>query len=520
MSTYLLLSFRFLTPWFHGRRDEGAPEWPPSPLRVFQALVAAAARAGTLEAIRPALVWLEQREAPLVVAPEVAPAATGYRLSVPHNAMDLVGRQWAAGKEGNPAAHRTMKDVLPRRLPDDRDLGVALERRVVHFAWPTSTDGRKHAESLASLAGNVVALGWGVDLVAGEGAVVDGARIARLCNGADVVWQPVGEGGVRLRVPVAGTLRDLDRRHEQFLNRTEWGTPTLHPPAPLTVFGSSGYARQDEPPRQRVAAFTLMHPNADRMRAFDTPRQGMVVAGMLRHAVRVAAESAGWAEERVRSTVLGHGDGNAPRLLLIPIPSIEWRQGEANVVTRIRRVFVVSTDPHSRDIEWARRALGGAELRDEKSRKPSALLAVASAGEKTVKRYVEEARVWTTVSPVVLPGLDDPSGFRDRLKGTCDAAEQKRLIERLTRRREGLVRKALRHAGFSDQLVFAARIETREVGFLAGVDRASRYAVPQHLKGSPRLHVRLTWPRPVPGPLCIGRGRFSGLGLFASLPDD
>src|SRR5690606_11368084 len=94
MSTYLLLSFRFLTPWFHGRRDEGAPEWPPSPLRVFQALVAAAARAGTLEAIRPALVWLEQREAPLVVAPEVAPAATGYRLSVPHNAMDLVGRQW------------------------------------------------------------------------------------------------------------------------------------------------------------------------------------------------------------------------------------------------------------------------------------------------------------------------------------------------------------------------------------------------------------------------------------------
>jgi CRISPR-associated protein Csb2 len=79
------------------------------------------------------------------------------------------------------------------------------------------------------------------------------------------------------------------------------------------------------------------------------------------------------------------------------------------------------------------------------------------------------------------------------------------------------VRKALRHSGFSDDLVFGAQIETREVGFFAGVEPASCYAVPQHLAAFPRLHVRIVWPGPVPGPLCIGRGRFSGLGLFASL---
>ena len=39
MSRHLVLSFRFLSPWFHGRGDEGEPEWPPSPLRAFQALV-------------------------------------------------------------------------------------------------------------------------------------------------------------------------------------------------------------------------------------------------------------------------------------------------------------------------------------------------------------------------------------------------------------------------------------------------------------------------------------------------
>lgn len=79
------------------------------------------------------------------------------------------------------------------------------------------------------------------------------------------------------------------------------------------------------------------------------------------------------------------------------------------------------------------------------------------------------------------------------------------------------MRKALRHAGLGDELTFAAAIETRETGFIAGVEKASRYAVPSHLAKFPRLHVRLTWPARVSGPLCLGRGRFSGLGLFAAM---
>jgi CRISPR-associated protein Csb2 len=40
MPSYLCLSAIFLDAEFHGRRDGGEPEWPPSPLRLFQALVA------------------------------------------------------------------------------------------------------------------------------------------------------------------------------------------------------------------------------------------------------------------------------------------------------------------------------------------------------------------------------------------------------------------------------------------------------------------------------------------------
>ncbi|MBX9622589.1 MAG: type I-U CRISPR-associated protein Cas5/Cas6, partial [Gemmataceae bacterium] len=43
MGSSFCVSVTFLDPAFHGRGDGGEPEWPPSPLRLFQAVVAAAA---------------------------------------------------------------------------------------------------------------------------------------------------------------------------------------------------------------------------------------------------------------------------------------------------------------------------------------------------------------------------------------------------------------------------------------------------------------------------------------------
>jgi CRISPR-associated protein Csb2 len=87
MPSSLALSIRFLDPTFHGRRDGGEPEWPPSPLRALQSLIAAAAAAGRCNNSLPktaasALRWLEQQTVTTLVAP---PAMTGsaYRLSVP-----------------------------------------------------------------------------------------------------------------------------------------------------------------------------------------------------------------------------------------------------------------------------------------------------------------------------------------------------------------------------------------------------------------------------------------------------
>jgi CRISPR-associated protein Csb2 len=508
MSRHFVLSFRFLSSWFHGRGDGGVPEWPPSPLRAFQAVVAAAARSGALASARAALLWLEQRAAPFIIAPEAAESAVGYRLSVPHNAMDLVGKQWSRGAEGSESEHRTMKSVRPCRLPEDA---------AVHYVWRLDGD-EGVAPELIDAAKGVVALGWGIDLAIGNAMVVDGEQLARLM-GPLKLWEPRQGGRCELRVPVTGTLDDLERRHAAFLARTTLADPTLRPPPALATFDIVGYARADHPPTVDVAGFLLMRATSDNLRPFDLARQGMVVAGMLRHTVRVAAERAGWDDARVRASVLGHGARNEARLLLVPAPTIEPRERGGEKVSEVRRVLVFSTEPGSTDTAWAQRALGGMELVDEKTGHVQAVLAATSLRDRVFRRYLTEGRTWVTVTPVVLPGFDDPGGVREKLRKVLPPEERKLLLGRLARRREALVRKALRHAGFGDELAFSAQIEMRETAFIAGLERASRYAVPSHLAQAPRFHVRLTWPVRVPGPICIGSGRFSGLGLFVSVND-
>ena len=90
---------------------------------------------------------------------------------------------------------------------------------------------------------------------------------------------------------------------------------------------------------------------------------------------------------------------------------------------------------------------------------------------------------------------------------------------------DGLLRKAIRQAGFSGELADNAALDWRSVGFLPGTELAGRYGVPDYLKRFPRLHVRIQWrdargePVQVPGPICIGGGRYFGLGLFAAVPE-
>lgn len=529
MSSYFCLSVRFLSPAFHGRRDGGLPEWPPSPLRVLQSLVAAAARRKPAEAFT-ALHWLEQQPAPVVIAP-VAVRGSLYRLSVPNNAMDIVARAWSRGNDSNsgdanPAKHRTMKSVCAILMTDDE---------AIHYLWslpdPLSQEARLSVERLIAVAPSVAALGWGVDMAIGHGGIVSKQQADALQGER---WIPsIYANGDGLRVPVQGTLKALTLRYRDFLNRLSDGFTA---PPPLIEYSTPGYRRLIDRSPSLVAAFSLLKLDASGFRAFHTSRRALTVAGMMRHAAKRAAESTGWEPRRINAFVLGHGEQQEAahvavgtrRFAYLPLPSIEARHGEkALVVGSVRRGILTSlAEDCAEEIAWARRAMSGQELIDEDQKAPVALLSLIPTTEKVVSHYTKLSTIWATVTPVVLPGYDDPAHYHRRLKRGAGADEEKRLLDRLEDRIVGLLRKAIVQAGFPQVLADFAELDWRKSGFFPGTDSADRYGVPAHLKRFSRYHVKIQWrnargkPARVSGPVCIGGGRFFGLGLFAAWPSE
>lgn len=530
MPDLLRISVRFLDGEFHGRGDGGANEWPPSPLRLFQALVAAsAARWNERRGIRhaaPALRWLETLPPPTIVAPTSAEGAA-YRLYVPDNVGDLVGKSWSKGNDASIADYRTEKTVRPTHVHGDG---------AVHFLWSLDVpDQSPHLPTLLTAARSITHLGWGVDLVVADAEVIPSSEVGAL---GGQIWKPAPDGGSRsLRVPQPGTFDDLEHRHHAFLHRVSGvDGGTFSPVPPLSAYRSVDYRSDAEPARAPVAVFALRQIDDSGFRSFDPLRRGLHVAAMLRHVTGGAdiARSLGWTDAQTARLVHGHADEDstatpAARLLFLPLPSIESRgKGKADVVGGIRRVLVTAQGPIDREqFQRLAQRLAGLELIDEKGGKPTAVLSrLPSSDRLTADNYLRPSATWATVTPVILPGYDDPRKLRQRLRenGGLTADEKSALLAKLDQRIDSLLRKALRQAGYSEAVTRHAAIEWRGSGYLPGTDLASRYMTGDQHRRYRKLHVRIQFrdehgqPLPIPGPLCLGGGKFSGTGLFCTIP--
>ena len=532
MSDQLCLTIHFLDGAFHGRADHGEPEWPPSPLRLYQAIVAAAAAQWRSEGqglthAEAALKWFEQLPPPIIVAPK--PHQTkGYLLYVPDNAGDRVGKSWSRGGDDSIADYRTDKTVRPL---------VFCGEDAIHYLWsmdelPEGFDA--HREVISQCVRSITHLGWGVDLVVADFEILNSEASARL-KGEQ--WRPVDSGSRSLRAPRTGTFDDLAQRHQAFLNRV---TSDGFAPVPaLSEFKRVGYKSDSEPSVIPHAIFALRALDNSRFCAFDLPRRGLHVAGMFRHAANDEKfrQSVGWSEEEARRIVLGHGEERGrehqsvagPRLCFLPLPSIEYRGNEKEwVVTSVRRVLV--TMHGATDGELLNRFVHrfeGQEIIDEKKGAVAFVQRQSDTREPAIRDYFQRASTWATVTPVILPGYDDRKKLRKRLNpgeaGTLTVEEKGELLERLDRRIDSLLRRAIRQAGFSELMATHAELDWRASGFWPGTAMAAQYAVPEHHRRFRRLHLRITWrdasgqPVEIPGPVCIGGGKFTGMGLFAGV---
>lgn len=473
MSRHLCISATFLDPLFHGQGND-EPEWPPSPMRLFQALLS-----GTCTGCRgnewselkaDAFRWLERRQPPLIVAPEARPMS-GYTLYVPNNDGDKVPDR---------------QDRLTSKIT--RPYGLC-DGDTVHYLWPVresdGTAGELHAELLCREARRLLALGWGIDQVAGNGRILNEAEATDLPGQR---WRPYSghlPGSRTWRVPTPGSLDDLERVHRSFLRRVDGGQ--YRTPLNLSRFRTVSYLSGGTLPPRSYAAFEL--PEGVAFRQEDAAK----VAAMLRSlASRCAREDTHEFPGGSETYVAGHAgqQGRTPaRFSYVPLPTI----GHENADGMVRRLLIV--EPFGGDgvhARWAQNRLRNATLRGQEGNNRGILLDLWRARSNTmIDRYVSGARTWSTVTPVVLPGFDD---------GKLTKAEK-------------LLFAAVRQADLP--LDALAELTMRKAPLWPGSQHPRHYFVPDYLRHLPGWHARLVFHEPVPGPLAIGAGRHAGLGILA-----
>jgi CRISPR-associated protein Csb2 len=464
---FLTLCFQFVGTQYHARTSDKVQEWPPTPLRAFAALVAAAGPVIHPEAAA-ALRWLETRGAPTLCTPKALPS----KGLINH----VVDNYEEGDYRGRKPLTRSEKVVHPTIMVGDP---------IVRFIWKVDAWDQNHVGVLSDIALKIPYLGQACNVGHGWMTFEENGQHT------GVVWVPGGGAGVP--VPCAGTFDALCRRHaEKLANAGFKGIVRLGDVCQKDVVQ---YSRLADLRSSSALVFDLLDPTGSGFVIRDAPTEGFKVAGMLRHVLKTAAEASGWGQDKINSVILGHGNPGTGRFILCPLPSRQQGEGYDRV-TEIRRVLITATPGADREMAWSERALSGAFLVDEGTHEDIAMLSPTKADSGVLRAYLRPSMVHTSVTPVCIP----------RVK---------------TAQIEGLLRYALHYAGMPDELALGSGIEwSTGHGFLPGTCPPGDYTVRDSLKKCLRVHVRITWrdrtgcPVRVPGPICIGDGRYHGTGML------
>jgi CRISPR-associated protein Csb2 len=502
----LLISVRFGSGRYHG-----SGEWPPSPARLFQALVAGTARGESLsEGAALAFKWLESLDAPAIAAPS-AFAGQGFKIFVPNNDLDAVG--------GDPARIgeiRAGKIIRPRTF----DAAVPLL-----YAWTfePGADAERHARALCGIADNLYQLGRGVDMAWATGEVTDeGEADSRLSGNKGVLWRPNESGdGTLFPCPRPGSLASLTARFEAMRRRfrtigTGKKSGQLFAQAPKSDFRPVPY--------NSPSAFLLFEiRNADGFRPQPLECAVPLTEKIRDLAVKRLKDSAWRRDDPKRETLAdkiftgrdSQEADKARRIRITPLPSI----GHAQTERSIRRLLVTVPPDCSiatGDIAWTFSEL--LLVDPETGEVPDDIAELVAASDDTILAHygIEDAiaaRLWRTVTPAALPERAarrriDPHRAREEAKSGAE-----RLREHAAA--EWAVQQALRHAGIG------ASVETIRVQrepFEGKGLRAEAFAKGTRFAKERLWHVEVGFSRPITGPLLIGDGRYLGLGLMARVP--
>lgn len=517
MKPALCITFRFIQPYplYHGRGDAEVAEWPPSPLRAFQAVLNAAClrtRGRPLPPeVRSALQVIEVLR-PSIVAPRATLSTIGHRAYVPHNHADLVNAAWDRGNyDESIAKHRVEKDHRPHRLETIGD-----DLPTIHYLYPLDATNADPNELLSAIRPSVRAvthLGWGIDQVVGDASLVD-------VTSADLGgerWSPTSRGAKQLRVHRQGSLDALSDRHEKFLSRLVDGNYT--PVPPLVAMDRVGYSRPTDPVSRPHAVFKLVDDNDDTV---AYPQSKLIhIAGMVKHLSSELMRKHPPADLRERSVdewlaayVSGHqskADKEAgvehTQFSYVPLQTVNPHNDLAD--PGVRRVMIVAPLGDDAWLEDLARRLDGAILKPL----PNTTLPEGTRLERIADRrhdgvreaYTRPSRTWASTTPVILPGHDDHKPEKTR-KLILKALQQSGVDQPCT----------FEWSAFSPfRKMLGAHKYVKDADAPDGKRRIN-YIRPDHLLDLTGVHLTLSFEHKVPGPLVIGAGRHCGFGLMAA----
>lgn len=478
----LILEIEFLTGVCRAARGPGddEPDWPPQPDRVFSALVSAWGVRGEVAGERAALEWLEGQLPPMIRASGCS-ARTAPEVYVPVN---------------DPKASRAMKTYL-RVLPDcrprqPRQFPVALpDDPTMELIWKDAVPEAKVLDALNTLAQCVGYIGHSASLVR--------------CRFLDAAARQSEQKLMPSRRWVySGRLRDLEAayhaRPERPVISSGWSFP------------SQNNLSESGPPNTWLVLEAIKGEVPD-------IRASALVCRLLRQTLMCGYRRSGQ-RDTIPDVVSGHTpDGmptRNPHLAIVPMAFAGWPHADGHVLGfalilphgeslqcidgfRTAWETVAHYDP-----EEQRRVL---TLQGSPLHGPLCLSPVTEESKRSLSSdpYLKTSSRWATVTPIVLERY---------LKKNHDAEIQE------------LVANSCEHAGLprpNPERIWIGKHSAIEgappARPLTGEPPWTKWKLPRLLKTRQLTHAIIDFEEQVPGPVLLGAGRFTGLGLCRRMGD-
>ena len=477
----LLFEIEFLTGVCRAAsfQEKGEADWPPQPDRVFSALTATWAARGKHKVERDALEWMERQEPPTVHASEYS-VRTAADVFVPPN---------DAKASGTPSKYlRVLPEMRGRK---SRTFPVACpEDPVMALVWPDCPSD-EILEALNGIAHDLSYLGHSASLVR-----------CRFLQKSDVEQPYRSKRALRRVYP--GRLRELEEAHDEARDENS-GRSEIRPGELVSE------PAQDQPEVAERGEWLVL----EAIGGMVPPdiRASALICRAIRRALMSGYRRANMAN-KIPRVVSGHEPGGKPtrqpHLAIVPMAFAGFPHADGRVfgfslipptgislpeIPGFLKAFAAIA-PYDEGQERRVFILEESYLRGQLQLSP-----VGEAAKRSLSAgpYLQSASVWASVTPIVLDRhlkKNDENEIREIVAMSCENS--------------GLPRPNV------DQ-IYAGKHSSVEGVPSTRLSHCAppwtRWKVPKALSTRSLFHVAIDFEQEVRGPVLLGAGRFTGLGL-------